>query len=154
MNWGFFENLVEHKHSSAFRSVGLALAIRAKENDAVCWPSITTLCKDASVCRLTVVRAINHFESEGLLKVKRREGRTNLYRLTSKPQRRVTSKSQGRTPPFTETGHPATTETGQKSLTSKPQRRDPSTTETRKVTVNCAPEQEERVRLNDAEVPY
>ena len=154
MNWGFFEQLAQHKHSSAIRAVGLALAIRAKDDDPVCWPSITTLCKDASVCRLTVIRAINLFESEGLLKVDRKDGRVNRYRLTSKPQRRVTSKRQRRDQCVTETGYQATTETGQVPRTSKPQRRDQATTETRKVTVNCSPKQEDKVRLDDSEVPY
>ena len=154
MNWQFFEHLRKHKHSSAFRSVGLALAIRAKDDDPVCWPSITSLCKDASVCRLTVVRAIKHFESEGLLKIERKEGKVNRYRLTSKPQRRVTRSPQRRHQYVTETGHPSTTETGQSPATSTPQRRHPSTTETRKNTLK-PPEQEKQVQGDDdSEVPY
>ena len=154
MNWQFFERLRDRKHSSAFRAVGLALAIRAKDDEPVCWPSITTLCKDAAVCRLTVIRAVNRFESEGLLTVDRKDGKVNRYRLTSKPQRRVTSKPQRRDQCVTETGYQSTTKTGQAPRTSKPQRRDQLTTETRKVTINCRPEQEDKVRLNDSEVPY
>ena len=146
MNWQFFELLRDHKHTSAFRAVGMALAIRAKDDEPVCWPSITTLCKDASVCRLTVIRAVNHFESEGLLKIEKWDGRVNRYHLTSKLQRRVTSKPQRR--------DQSITETGQIPRTSKPQRRDQLTTETRKVSINCAPKQEHKVRLNESEVPY
>lgn len=154
MNWKFFDRLCEHKHSSAYRAVGLVLAIRAKDDDPVCWPSITSLCRDASVCRLTVVRAINLFESEGLLKVERKNGKVNRYRLTSKPQRRVTRNPQRRNQCVTETGHPSTTETGHAPSASKPQRRDPSTTETRKNTVNAPKQEKADAGVTDSEVPY
>jgi len=155
MNRGFFNALTEHRHSSAYRAVGLALAIRAKEDDPVCWPSVTTLCRDASVCRLTVARAIKLFESEGLLRVERRPGKVNRYKLTSKPQRRVTRPSQRRDQFIPETGHPATTETGQSSGSLTPQRRDPATTETRKVTnTACLGQKKEVASVPDSEVPW
>jgi len=147
MNWQWFEVLRQHKHPHAHRVVGLALAIRAKHDDPVCYPSITTLCKDASVCRLTVVRAIERFEADGLIEVERAKGKVNHYRLTSTPQRRV--------PVHTRDGYPSTTETGQKTATRLPSKRDPSTTETRKGKKgNSVPEQDEHVALHDSGVPY
>ena len=159
MNWQFFETLCKHKHSSAMRAVGLVLAIRAKENDPVCWPSITSLCRDASVCRLTVVRAINRFESEGLLTIQKNKGMVHRYHLnpatTETGRTSSTSKPQRRDPPLTRDGFPksdpATTETG----TRTPQRRDPATTETRKNTTTAKPpEQEKTVSTPASEVPY
>lgn len=82
MNWLWFETLCKQKHSAATRAVGLVLAIRAKKNEPVCWPSITSLCRDASVCRRTVVRAINRFESDGLLSIEKRDGMVHRYHLT------------------------------------------------------------------------
>ena len=158
MNLKFFERLRKHKHSSAYRAVGLVLAIRAKPDDPVCWPSITSLCKDASVCRLTVVRAINLFEAEGLLTVERRDGKFNRYHLnpatTETGQTPRTSKPQRRHPPLHRDGSsdsdPATTETG----TSKPQRRDPATTETRKNTLKAPKQEKADADVSGSEVPY
>ena len=146
MNWQFFEQLCEHKHSSAYRAVGLVLAIRAKDDDPVCWPSITSLCKDASVCRQTAIRAINQFEGEGLLKVERKGGRVNRYRLTSLPSRR----------------DQFTTETGQDSGTSLPSRRDTSlrgrrdqsTQQTRKNTLKAPKQEKTDADVTGSEVPY
>lgn len=131
MNWGFFEALRRHKHSSGHRAVGLALAIRAKAEDPVCNPSITTLCKDASVCRLTVVRAVERFEQQGLIKVERRFGAANKYRLTSSSTRLVQDPHQS----TGETGSnpdPSTGETGRYAGTSLNSEPHPSTGETQK----------------------
>jgi DNA-binding transcriptional MocR family regulator len=158
MNLEFFKRLRKHKHSSAYRAVGLVLAIRAKPDDPVCWPSITSLCKDASVCRLTVVRAINHFEAEGLLTIEKRDGKVHRYHLnpatTETGQAPRTSKPQRRHPPLHRDGSsdsdPATTETG----TSKPQRRHPATTETRIDTLRLPKQKEPDADVPDSEVPY
>ena len=138
MNWNWFEALRQHKHPHAYRAVGLALAIRAKHNDPVCYPSITTLCKDAAVCRLTVVRAIDRLHNDGLIEVERSPGKVNRYRLTSTPQRRV--------PVHDRDGYPSTTETGKESATRLPGKRDQYTTETRKgKNGNSLPKQEEAI---------
>lgn len=146
MNWQFFELLRQHRHSGAYRSVGLALAIRAKKDEPICWPSITTLCRDASVCRLTVTRAVKHFESQGLLTIEKRVGQVNRYHLCSRPPAAYQS--------VTETGYRATSETGWPPRASRPLRRDPTTTETRNKTNNCTPEQGGHAGLDKTDIPY
>ena len=155
MNTPWFQQLREYTHSGAYRSVGLALAIRATEDRPTCWPSITTLCKDASVCRLTVVRATSLFQSQGLLRIEKRTGRANVYCLILKKQPWDGSTPQRRDQCVTETGDPATPETGQAPRTSTPQRQDPATPETRKESSLKAPKQEEAGGEPDhSEVPY
>ena len=147
MNWPWFERLREFKHPHGYRGVGLALAIRAKNDKPTCYPSITTLSKDASVCRQTVVRAVELFESQGLLKVQRKGGKVNRYTLlTSLPGRRAPVHHRDGLPVYGVDGsdipNPSTPQTG------------PVYGVDTKRNSNCAPEQEERGRLNDAEVPY
>lgn len=83
MNWSWFEVLIASPRTSgSFRCVGAMLAIRAKRNDPTCNPSIRTLCRDASVSHDTACAAIRHFEQLGMLRVRRRRGRANIYELT------------------------------------------------------------------------
>ena len=155
MNTAWFQQLREYKHSGAYRSVGLALAIRAKEDRPTCWPSITTLCRDASVCRLTVVRATSLFQIQGLLQIEKRKGRANVYCLIVKKRLGICSRPQRQDQCITETGHPATPETGSQPNTRLPQRQDPATPETRKESSLKAPKQEGVVGApNQSEVPY
>lgn len=83
MNWPWFEALSNGPRTSpGIRAVGLVLAIRAKRNELKCWPSIRSICKDASVGKTTACDAIRQIEKAGLLTVERRRGRANIYHLT------------------------------------------------------------------------
>jgi len=155
MNWHWFEQLRKHKHSGAYRAVGLALAIRAKKDDPVCFPSIETLCKDASVCRQTVTRATDLFEASGLLEVKRGDGNGNHYRLIFNGRKRPMRKPRRRKQAVTETGEQAATETGWKPKSQLPSRQHPSTPQTLKGSSLRAPKQGEAGgHPDDSEVPY
>ena len=155
MNWHWFEQLRKHKHSGAYRAVGLALAIRAKNDKPVCFPKISTLCQDASVCRQTVTRATDLFEALGLLEIKRGDGTVNIYRLIFNGQKRPMRKPRRRKQAVTETGEQAVTETGVEPNTKLLQRQHPSTPETVKGSSLKAPKQEEAGGEPDhSEVPY
>lgn len=146
MNWQWFERLREHHHPHGYRGVGLALAIRAKADKPTCYPSITTLSKDAAVCRQTVVRAVELFEAQGLLKVKRKAGKANRYTLlTSLPGRRVPVHHRDGLPVYgvdgSDTPNPSTGQTA-----------PVYGVDTKRNTT--APKQEEAGRLDNSEVPY
>jgi DNA-binding transcriptional MocR family regulator len=70
--------------TSNARLVAFVLSTHMDRNGGSCFPSITTLQREAGVARSTVCRALNQLEREGLLERARGgRGRPTRYRATS-----------------------------------------------------------------------
>ena len=70
----------QHMGSSVLL-VYLWLCFYAHSVDQLCYPSITTLAKNAYLGRRKVVKAIKELEKAGIIAVERRIGEVNVYRL-------------------------------------------------------------------------
>jgi hypothetical protein len=64
-------------------AVALALASHVDESNGQGWPSLATLARETRLHRRTVLRSVQRLEGAGLLVVRRRPGRVNLYTVVT-----------------------------------------------------------------------
>jgi DNA-binding transcriptional regulator YhcF (GntR family) len=94
IKWAFAQDI-----PGSEKLILLALANRV-DGDGDCWPSMSTIAKDAGVSRATVMRVVTKLEDQGLVSLERRTSShgksSHVYTLnmTMKKQKTACSKLQ------------------------------------------------------------